>query len=78
MTNKIAVITGGLSGIGLASAKALIQQGQTVVIGSRRCNTNEASSIQNSLDKKVIFYQLDVSDKKSVVSFTNKIWETWF
>ena len=39
MTNKIAIITGGLSGIGLASAKALIQQGHTVVIGSRRCNT---------------------------------------
>ena len=73
MTNKIAIITGGLSGIGLASAKALIQQGHTVVIGSRRCNTKEASSVQNSLDKKVIFYQLDVSDQKSVASFTNQI-----
>ena len=73
MTNKIAVITGGLSGIGLASAKALIQQGHTVVIGSRRCNTKEVSSIQSSLDKKVIFYQLDVSDQKSVASFSNQI-----
>ena len=54
MTNKIAVITGGLSGIGLASAKVLTQEGHTVVIGSRRCKTKEASSIQNSLGNKTI------------------------
>jgi len=73
MKNRIAVITGGLSGIGLASAKELTQIGHTVIIGSRRCNTKQVSSIQNSLGEKAVFYQLDVSDKKSVASFTNKI-----
>ena len=73
MKNRIAVITGGLSGIGLASAKELTQIGHTVIIGSRRCNTKQVSSIQNSLGEKAVFHQLDVSDKKSVTSFTNQI-----
>ena len=49
MRKKIAVITGGSSGIGLTTAKALSQEGHMVVIGSRRCNTGESSPIKTFL-----------------------------
>ena len=49
MRKKIAVVTGGSSGIGLAAAKALSQEGHIVVIGSWRCNTGESSPIKTSL-----------------------------
>lgn len=43
LTNKVAVITGGNSGIGLASAKALIDAGAKVVIFGRDQKTLDAA-----------------------------------
>lgn len=44
LTNKIAVVTGGNSGIGYAAAKELIAQGATVVItGRNRDAVNKAA-----------------------------------
>ncbi|MFT6696942.1 MAG: NAD(P)-dependent dehydrogenase (short-subunit alcohol dehydrogenase family), partial [Paracoccaceae bacterium] len=36
MTPRVAVVTGGLTGIGLACAKLLSDAGHKVVVGSRR------------------------------------------
>ena len=66
MIGKVAVVTGGLSGIGLAAAKSLKSEGYRIVIGSRRCNTEKSSSFENLLGKSVTFFQLDVSNQKSV------------
>ena len=73
MIGKVAVVTGGLSGIGLAAAKSLKSEGHRIVIGSRRCNTEKSSSFENLLGESVTFFQLDVSNQKSVEAFTDKV-----
>jgi NAD(P)-dependent dehydrogenase (short-subunit alcohol dehydrogenase family) len=55
-SGKLAVVTGGASGIGAACAKLLTEQGATVVIGD----------VQAALDSPNF---LDVTDRESVVTF---------
>ena len=43
MNDRIAIVTGGLQGIGLAIARELARQGVRVAIGSRRGDEGEAS-----------------------------------
>src|SRR5258707_3906792 len=46
MTNKIALITGGNSGIGYATAKELISQGAKVIITGRRKDAIEKAALE--------------------------------
>ncbi len=62
LKNKVAVITGGASGIGLAMAKRFIKSGANVVIADLADKNNEAESIGAK------FYKVDVSDENSVIS----------
>lgn len=59
-TNKVAVVTGGNSGIGLATAKALIAEGANVVISGRNSETLEAAA--QELGENAIAQQGDVSN----------------
>jgi NAD(P)-dependent dehydrogenase (short-subunit alcohol dehydrogenase family) len=60
LNNKIAVITGGNSGIGLATAQAFIQEGAKVAIFGRNAETLEAA--RQTLGEKAIAVQGDVTN----------------
>ncbi|AHC25144.1 MULTISPECIES: 3-oxoacyl-ACP reductase [Mycobacteriaceae] len=62
LKDKVAVITGGASGIGLAAAKRMQAEGAIVVIGDVDPATGQ--SVANDLN--VTFVQVDVSDPVAV------------
>ena len=70
LQNKVAVITGGTSGIGEATAEVFAQQGCKVVIAGRSKNKGEA--IAARLGNHVVYQQADVmseNDIKAVINF---------
>ncbi|MEK9964403.1 MAG: SDR family NAD(P)-dependent oxidoreductase [Betaproteobacteria bacterium] len=65
-TNRVAVITGGSSGIGEATAKRMSQSGAKVAIVDR-------SSPKEICTSEIQFFQCDVSDVDNVKSVLQKI-----
>jgi NAD(P)-dependent dehydrogenase (short-subunit alcohol dehydrogenase family) len=62
LKDKVAVVTGGASGIGLAAAKRMRSEGAIVVIGDLDETTGK--SVANDLN--VTFVQVDVADQVAV------------
>lgn len=62
LAGRVAVITGGASGIGLATAKRLAAEGAKVVIGDVDPTSGQAAA--ESVDG--LFVQVDVTDKEQV------------
>ncbi len=62
--NKNVLITGGNSGIGLATAKAFIQEGAKVVITGRNAET--LSSAQKELGPSLLAFRSDVSNHEDL------------
>ncbi|WP_203471403.1 3-oxoacyl-ACP reductase [Mycolicibacterium chubuense] len=62
LKDKVAVVTGGASGIGLAAVKRMQAEGAIVVIGDLDATTGK--SVADDLN--VTFVQVDVSDKVAV------------
>src|SRR5215471_8377321 len=60
LQNKVAVITGGSSGIGLAAAKLFVEEGAYVFIMGRR--QNELDQAVNSIGHNVVGVQGDVTN----------------
>ena len=48
MSKRIAVVTGGLTGIGLECAKELKKAGNTIIVGSRRCDSKDVFSVKKN------------------------------
>ena len=64
---KVAIITGGGSGIGKSSALALVQEGYAVVIGGRRLDALQATVEEAGAAKdRMLAVQTDVTDPDSV------------
>lgn len=71
---KVAIITGGLSGMGLATAKRLMADGMTVCIGTRRGDDpTEVATLREKLGDAVNVAKLDVRDTASVTSFVDNV-----
>lgn len=77
LTGRRAVVTGGASGIGIETARALAGAGAEVVLAVRRLEAAEevASDIRNSTgNPRVRVERLDLSDLRSVRAFVHA-WE---
>ncbi|MFP7415807.1 SDR family NAD(P)-dependent oxidoreductase [Priestia filamentosa] len=76
MTNldgKVAIVTGGASGIGLATAKAFLEKGVKVVIGDY--NNEAGVSVEKGLKKTykdVLFITVNVADEQSVENLVSE------
>ncbi|MBM7653887.1 SDR family NAD(P)-dependent oxidoreductase [Neobacillus cucumis] len=67
LNNKVAIVTGGASGIGLATVKAFLDKGAKVVIGDY--NNEAGVRVEQELKKKyenVLFASVNVADEQSV------------
>ena len=70
LEGKVAIITGGASGIGLAIAKDLFAHGVNIVIAD--WSDSEAFINKEFKSKKVIFIKTDVSKEKQVKHLINE------
>lgn len=75
LTGKVAVITGGNSGIGLQTAKQLSSQGATVIMCSRSLEKANKVIAENKL-KNVTPMQLDLASLQSVRDFAEAFLKT--
>ncbi len=76
MTNpaRIAIVTGGLSGMGRAISKRFVQDGMHVCIGARRGNDADATApLREELADKASFASLDVRNTASVTAFVEGV-----
>ncbi|MBO1003204.1 3-oxoacyl-ACP reductase FabG [Pseudogracilibacillus auburnensis] len=75
---KVAIITGGASGIGLAACERFLEEGAKVVLAD--FNEHEAKKQKEYLNSKgynIHFIQVDVSDRKSVNRLVNETLERY-
>lgn len=73
LKGKVVIVTGGASGIGLATAKAFLDKGSKVVIGDYNKETGE--KVVNELKNQyadVLFMEVNVADEKSVENLVSQ------
>lgn len=78
LKDKVAIVTGGGTGIGAAISEAFLKEGARVVIGSRR--PDHYKTFTEDLRKKgwpIAGWELDVTNKKSVDQFVTKAVEAF-
>ena len=63
LAGKTALISGGASGIGAASAKRFIAEGAKVVIGD--INAEKGSALAGQYGDELLFVELDVTSAQS-------------
>lgn len=68
MRGRLALVTGGSSGIGLATAQAFAQQGARVVIASRNQARGKAAANKLKQCGEVHYLPVDTADGKSVAT----------
>jgi NAD(P)-dependent dehydrogenase (short-subunit alcohol dehydrogenase family) len=79
MTNqKVAIITGGNSGIGRATAVALAKEWVKVAIGARRAKEGaETAQLVKDAGSESIFVKTDVANEDDVKSLIEKTVKTY-
>lgn len=63
LSGKIALVTGGGSGISLSWAKLAVSQGATVLIADLKLTTKGEAFLQEAGSEKAIFVKCDVSKR---------------
>jgi NADP-dependent 3-hydroxy acid dehydrogenase YdfG len=62
----VAVVTGGGSGLGLVTAKALAANGVKVYVTGRRADKLKDAETQHPSGGSIVALQMDVTDKQSI------------
>ncbi len=70
LKNKVAIITGGASGIGLATAKLFAKEGAKVIIWDLSQKGQDAAYELNSKGHTAVFAKVSVADKEQVLKAT--------
>jgi NAD(P)-dependent dehydrogenase (short-subunit alcohol dehydrogenase family) len=70
---RVALVTGGLSGIGLASAVALAQAGHRVAVCSRRGDGPEAEAARAALGPGALIGAADIADRAGLARFVDRV-----
>jgi len=70
LSGKVAVITGGNSGIGLATAKLFLSEGAKVVVSGRR--KEALDQVQNELDGDFLTVLSDASNPEDAISLIDQ------
>jgi NAD(P)-dependent dehydrogenase (short-subunit alcohol dehydrogenase family) len=73
---KVGIVTGAGSGVGRATAQALIDDGWTVVLAGRRLDALEETASLSSAPERALAVSTDVSDPGSVAALFAKTVET--
>jgi NAD(P)-dependent dehydrogenase (short-subunit alcohol dehydrogenase family) len=69
LTGKVAVVTGGNSGLGLGFARGIAKQGGSVVIWGRNADKNAAAKKElESLGARVATRQVDVGSEEQIIA----------
>ena len=71
LNNKIAVVTGGGSGIGEAISKAYAKEGATVVIADR--NASAASKVSYEIGGATSSIEVDISNRSEVMAAAEQV-----
>jgi NADP-dependent 3-hydroxy acid dehydrogenase YdfG len=80
LSDQIAIVTGGGSGIGRAFAEALASAGARVVIASRRSDVlrRTADEINATLNTERVFpYEFDIRNRKQIEELASDVFERW-
>lgn len=78
VAGRVAIITGGASGIGLAAVKLFAREGAKVVIADYNEEAGkEAEKVVSELGGEAFFHPVDVSDRVSVDRMVNSVLEKY-
>lgn len=75
LTGKQVVVTGGYSGIGTETVRALAGAGAKVIVGARR--TKQAEEVLSAAQGDIAILPLDLSDPASIDAFAADVRERW-
>jgi NAD(P)-dependent dehydrogenase (short-subunit alcohol dehydrogenase family) len=73
LANRVALVTGGGSGIGLASARLLLQEGARVAISGRDALKLRQAAMELNCGDRVFHASADVADPKQVQALVEKV-----
>ncbi|MFR1316267.1 MAG: 2-dehydro-3-deoxy-D-gluconate 5-dehydrogenase KduD [Clostridium perfringens] len=65
LDGKVAIVTGGNTGLGMAYVEALAAAGADVLVATFDNNTEEVKNIVESLGRKIVFVQGDLTKKET-------------
>lgn len=71
---RIAIVTGGLTGIGRATAQRLVQDGMRVIVGARRGDDPAVTdTLKAEFGSQISFEKLDVRDSANCAALVNTV-----
>ncbi|HET7717102.1 MAG TPA: SDR family NAD(P)-dependent oxidoreductase, partial [Bauldia sp.] len=76
-TNKVVIVTGAASGLGLASAKRMAEEGATLVLVDLKQEAVQNAMGELGAGAKAIAVAADVSDPEQVAHYVRSAVETY-